>query len=364
MIELEDVDVVSFVAEWFDLLPQLVKKFLLKYYHKSNEAEMIDLASKRLFLKRSPCLKVKSLKDFRINCKVNIYGRYLLLVAYGDETTRSVLEPVLVETIVVVPPILYKDTGKVIQEFTAHQLTLSNIQMFELGEMEANNIASFFSSDENEISYFTLLKGPLVVIKLFGKDSMNEVEKIAKFISEGEYESGTILCPTTKEEVCALDKYFFGKDSPFTTSTASFDNCTCCIIKPHAIIDGNAGKIIDHIFNKGYEISAMKAFHLDNVKASEFFEVYNGVLPEYRELIGHMTSSVCIVLEVRAENAVNAFRATVGPWDIGMAKELKPSTIRALYGIDYVKSAVHCTELKQLAISDCQYFFRYLFNTR
>ncbi|CAN0484606.1 unnamed protein product, partial [Laminaria digitata] len=32
--------------------------------------------------------------------------------------------------------------------------------------------------------------------------------------------------------------------------TATFDSCTCCVIKPHAVKAGNAGKIIDHIIGQ------------------------------------------------------------------------------------------------------------------
>lgn len=32
--------------------------------------------------------------------------------------------------------------------------------------------------------------------------------------------------------------------------TATFDSCTCCVIKPHAVKAGNVGKIIDHIISQ------------------------------------------------------------------------------------------------------------------
>ena len=33
-------------------------------------------------------------------------------------------------------------------------------------------------------------------------------------------------------------------------ATATFDSCTCCVIKPHAVKAGNVGKIIDKIFGE------------------------------------------------------------------------------------------------------------------
>ena len=72
-------------------------------------------------------------------------------------------------------------------------------------------------------------------------------------------------------------------------TTAQFNNCTCCIIKPHIIQEGLAGKIIDMILQEGFEISAMEMFTLDKPTAEEFFEVYKGVLPEFVGMIEAMT---------------------------------------------------------------------------
>lgn len=62
--------VLSFLAEWFDPLPQLTKQYLLKYFCETNEAEMVELKTKRLFLKRSPCPSHFTTKDFALGSKV------------------------------------------------------------------------------------------------------------------------------------------------------------------------------------------------------------------------------------------------------------------------------------------------------
>ena len=40
------------------------------------------------------------------------------------------------------------------------------------------------------------------------------------------------------------------------STSAMFTNCTCAVIKPHAIQAGLAGQIIDTILEEGFEISA------------------------------------------------------------------------------------------------------------
>lgn len=57
-------------------------------------------------------------------------------------------------------------------------------------------------------------------------------------------------------------------------TSALFTNCTCAVIKPHAIQAGQAGQIIDIILSEGFEISAMQMFHLDRPTAEEFLEIY------------------------------------------------------------------------------------------
>lgn len=139
--------------------------------------------------------------------------------------------------------------------------------------------------------------------------------------------------------------------------TAAFNNCTCCIIKPHAIQEGNAGTIIDMILQEGFEISSMQMFSLDKPTAEEFFEVYKGVLPEFVGMIEQMTTGPCIVMEVRQENVVQKFRELCGPMDPEIAKNLRPNTIRAKFGQSRTVNAVHCSDLPEDGTLEVEYFF-------
>ncbi len=123
-----------------------------------------------------------------------------------------------------------------------------------------------------------------------------------------------------------------------------------------------AGKIIDHILSEGFEISAMEMFYLNRPTVEEFFDVYKGVLPEYVPLIEHMAAGPLLAMEIRQENVVAAFRNLVGPNDPEIAKYLRPNTLRAQYGMDRVKNAVHCTDLVEDAILETEYFFKIMQN--
>lgn len=41
-----------------------------------------------------------------------------------------------------------------------------------------------------------------------------------------------------------------------------------------------------------------------------------------------------------------------------MAKELRPGTLRAIFGIDNIRSAVHCTDLAIDGVTECEYCFK------
>lgn len=58
-------------------------------------------------------------------------------------------------------------------------------------------------------------------------------------------------------------------------------NTTCCVIKPHAVRSGEAGKIISDIQEDGFLISGLKSFHLKYEHAEEFYEIYKGVVQDY-----------------------------------------------------------------------------------
>lgn len=113
-------------------------------------------------------------------------------------------------------------------------------------------------------------------------------------------------------------------------STALLTNCSCLVIKPHTIQQGNAGKIIDILLEEGFEISALEQFNLNKPTSEEFFEVYKGVLPEYTPMVEHVITGPVIALEIRQENVVQALRNLVGPHDPEIAKQLRPNTIRFL----------------------------------
>lgn len=77
-------------------------------------------------------------------------------------------------------------------------------------------------------------------------------------------------------------------------------------------------------------------------------------------MVDELCSGPCIALEVRAEDAVPTFRAFAGPYDVEIGQHIRPSTLRAKFGHDRVRNAVHCTDLPEDGRLECEYFFHIL----
>jgi nucleoside-diphosphate kinase len=154
--------------------------------------------------------------------------------------------------------------------------------------------------------------------------------------------------------------FFFGPNSKRLAQTAVFDNCTLCVIKPHVLAARQAGKVIDDILARGFEVSAAQLFKEDRSNIEEFFEVYKGVVPEYEDMVTQLLSGPFIALEIRAEDAVSSFREFTGPVDPEISRTLRPHTLRALYGHDKIRNGLHCTDLPEDGTLEVEYFFKLL----
>ena len=98
----------------------------------------------------------------------------------------------------------------------------------------------------------------------------------------------------------------------------------------------------------------MQTFFLERQEAEEFFDLYKGIHPEFNSMIDHCVSGPIIALEIRQENAVESFKQICGPLNPAKAEK---SSIRGTFGVDRVLNAVHCTDLPDEGLLECEYFF-------
>ena len=130
-------------------------------------------------------------------------------------------------------------------------------------------------------------------------------------------------------------------------------NLTFAIIKPDAVKNGNTGKIYDRIISSGFKILCAKLIRMTLAQAQGFYRVHEGK-PFYEELTDFMSSSQSMVLALAKDNAVSAWRETIGATN---PKEADAGTIRRDFATSIGKNAVHGSDSDNNALKEIGFFF-------
>ncbi|HNW56838.1 MAG TPA: nucleoside-diphosphate kinase [Bacteroidales bacterium] len=128
---------------------------------------------------------------------------------------------------------------------------------------------------------------------------------------------------------------------------------TFSIIKPNAVKSGKTGPILAMINQGGFEIAAMKMTKMDMQQAESFYAIHKGK-SFYNGLIEFMISGPVVVMILRHENAVDAFRKLIGATDPAKAEH---GTIRNIFGISMTMNAVHGSDSAENAEKEADFFF-------
>ncbi len=128
---------------------------------------------------------------------------------------------------------------------------------------------------------------------------------------------------------------------------------TFAIIKPDAVAAKNTGKVIDRIEHEGFSIVGMKKIHMSQALAEQFYAVHSA-RPFFGELVSFMTSGPCVLLALRKENAIAAWRDLMGATDPAKAA---PNTMRAVFGTNVGSNATHGSDAPETAQTELKLFF-------
>jgi nucleoside-diphosphate kinase len=128
---------------------------------------------------------------------------------------------------------------------------------------------------------------------------------------------------------------------------------TLTMIKPDSMSAGNAGKILAHLEGEGFKIIALKRIHLTERQAQAFYEVHKE-RPFYAALVSFMTECPIIAAVLEREDAVPHLRQVMGATD---SQEAAEGTIRALYGTDIERNAIHGSDSPENAALESSFFF-------
>ena len=130
-------------------------------------------------------------------------------------------------------------------------------------------------------------------------------------------------------------------------------NRTFAIIKPDAVKNRYTGKIYDRILQTGFTILSAKLLKMTLAQAEGFYAVHRE-RPFYGELTTFMSSGACMVLALEKENAVAAWRETIGATN---PKEAAEGTIRKDFATSLGENAVHGSDSDENAEKEIAFFF-------
>ena len=128
---------------------------------------------------------------------------------------------------------------------------------------------------------------------------------------------------------------------------------TFAIIKPDAVERKLAGKILDRIESKGFNIVGMKKIKMTKEQAEGFYYVHSE-RPFFNDLCSFMSRSPVIVLCLEKENAIADWRTLMGATNPANADA---GTIRKDFAINIEENSSHGSDAPETAAFEIAYFF-------
>lgn len=248
----------AFLAEWYDPSAALLRRYQLLYYPKDGSVEMFDMKNQRTFLRRTKFDEIHP-EDLFVGNRVNIFSRQLNLIGYGDQYTASKLGSKKERTLAMIKPDAVTKVGDIVQMIYDANLIVTKAKMTKLTWKQA---ADFYMEHQAKSFFNNLVQfvssGPVIAMELMGDEAVSTWRKVlgptdsgvaqkdaanslrGQFGTDGTKNAGhgsDSLASAARE----LEFFFPSTTGHGPANTAMYSDCTCCIIKPHAISEEYGG---------------------------------------------------------------------------------------------------------------------------
>ncbi|XP_078030573.1 thioredoxin domain-containing protein 6 isoform X1 [Epinephelus lanceolatus] len=130
---------------------------------------------------------------------------------------------------------------------------------------------------------------------------------------------------------------------------------TLAVIKPDAL-EEHKDKIMEEISSGGFCVTQLKETVLSKEMAEEFYKEHREK-PFFNQLVEFMCRGPCLMLVLTKENAVEEWRAMMGPADPDQAKETSPNSLRARFASNILHNSVHGSSNEQHAEEKIRFIF-------
>jgi len=125
------------------------------------------------------------------------------------------------------------------------------------------------------------------------------------------------------------------------------------LVKPDAVRDGHSDEIIGRLEGLGLKKVALKTLRMDRALAEKHYAIHREK-PFFGELVAYMTSAPIVAAVFEGEGAVARIRQAMGATDPSKADA---GTIRADFGRDVTRNAVHGSDAVETAAKEIRLFF-------
>ncbi|XP_054888436.1 thioredoxin domain-containing protein 6 isoform X2 [Poeciliopsis prolifica] len=130
---------------------------------------------------------------------------------------------------------------------------------------------------------------------------------------------------------------------------------TLAVIKPDAM-EEHRDTILEEIQGRGFTVAQLKETVLSREMAEEFYKEHREK-PFFTQLVDFMCRGPCMMLVLTKENAVEEWRAMMGPSDPEKAKEISPQSLRARFAANILHNSVHGSSNEQHAEEKIRFVF-------
>ncbi|CAH2050548.1 unnamed protein product, partial [Iphiclides podalirius] len=255
---------------------------------------------------------------------------------YSFVDTRKLLHKDVQVTFAMIKPLPTNIVGKILNHLHENGLRITKMKKTRLTADDINILYRSLIGDPTFPFLLEHLNEQLVYgMELVGKNAVSHCLKILGHKDPLKAEPGTIRAlygsdsvkncvhAASNSDAALQDIEYFFPPAPLHAMrlrlTASLSNCTLCIVKPHAIREGKLGSALEIIDEGGFEVTALNMFMVESDNAAEFYEVYKGIVQEYKGMVEELSSGPCVAMEIvskdKSLNTAVEFRKLVGPVD-------------------------------------------------
>ncbi|XP_030642536.1 thioredoxin domain-containing protein 3 homolog [Chanos chanos] len=282
-------------------------------------------------------------------------------MASDAEPSETEEEPAERTLALIRPDVARENKDEILSRIHAAGFTVAMQREVMLSEEQ---VRQFYSPHQDEDYFPALLKnmtsGPVLALALVRRGAVQHWKRMlgpkdisqareedpeclrAQFVVENEPINqlhGSGSCDEAEQEI----DFFFPQEQ------------TLAVIKPDAM-EGHKEEILGEISKGGFTISHLKETVLTREMAEEFYREHREK-PFFSQLVDFMCRGPCLMLVLTKENAVEEWRAMMGPTDPEKARETAPQSLRARFAKDVLENTVHGSSDQQHAAEKIHFIF-------